>query len=227
MVSIGIAICCYHGHLPQLKNLLDSIEQQTRKPDDVVISCSSTLLEDVPYKRDMYSFPFRMMIHPERKNAAQNRNYAASQLMTDIICFFDADDVMHPQRLDVIATCFEMDPAVVIFLHNTELRFSDDLAAFMDFPRFSTAEIHRNQLGQCPWGSTILYPPLEGHIANGHASVRRFVYQDMPYLEDEPSQGREDTKFTTQIILHYPLQTAYCMNILSRYSPSGTGGYRS
>ena len=219
MVTIGVAICCYHGHLSKLGRLFDSIEHQTRRPDEVVVSCSSTTLEDVVYRRDMYTVPFRILIHGERRNAAQNRNYASAQLSTDVVTFFDADDIMHPQRLAVIADAFEAHPTLQILLHNTEFGIS------LEFPRFTNVYLYMNQLGQCPWGSTTLKVPLnEAHIANGHVSVRRRVLTEITYPEGVGFRGREDTVFTTEIIRRWPLGTAYCLNILSRYEPSGTLG---
>ena len=220
VLTIGVAICCYKGHLPHLKRLFDSIEQQIRKPDHVVISCSSTTIEDIVYRRSMYSFPFTFLIHSEKKNAAQNRNIASEHLTTDIISFFDADDIMHPQRLSVIYDCFEQHDTQIL-LHSTELGTS------MDFTMYRNIYLYLNQLDRCEWGSTILrYPIIEYPIANGHASVRRGVLSHTRFEESEEFQGREDTKFTTDIIMHYPYQTAYCQNILSRYDPSGTGGFR-
>jgi glycosyltransferase involved in cell wall biosynthesis len=220
MVTVGVAICCYNGHLPKLKRLFDSIERQTRQPDDVVVSCSSTTLQEVTYRRDMYTFPFRILIHAERKSAAENRNYAAGQLQTDVVSFFDADDIMHPQRLAIIADAFDAHPSLCLFLHNTEFGTS------MEFPRYPTVYLYMNQLGQCEWGSTVLKVPLnEAHIANGHVSVRRRVIQEgIAYPEGAHFRGREDTVFTTEIIRRWPNQTAYCRNVLSRYEPSGTGG---
>ena len=219
MVTVGVAICCYNGHLPHLQHLFDSIERQTRRPDEVVVSCSSTRLDEVTYRRDMYTFPFRILIHAERRNAAQNRNYAASQLTTDVVTFFDADDIMHPQRLAVIADTFEAHPTLQLFLHNTEFGTS------LEFPRFTNVYLYLNQLGQCPWGSTTLKVPLnEAHIANGHVTVRKSVLAEVTYPEGGDFRGREDTVFTTEIIRKWPWGTAYCLNVLSKYFPSGTHG---
>ena len=221
VLTIGVAICCYKGHLPHLKRLFDSIERQTRKPDQVVISCSSTALEDVVYRRSMYSFPFTFVIHKGKKNAAQNRNTAAELLNTDIVSFFDADDIMHPQRLSVIVDCFEQQDTQIV-LHNIELGTS------IDFTMFRNMYVYLNQLDRCEWGSTILrYPAVEYPIANGHVSVRRTVLFHTRFEESAEFQGREDTKFSTDVITRHPFQTAYCQNVLSRYDPSGTGGFRT
>ena len=217
-MRIGIAICCYQGHIPHLKRLLDSIQAQTRLPDQVIISCSSSSPEDIPYRAQDYSFPFQILTCEERKNAAQNRNRAARQLNTDVICFFDADDIMHPQRLAIIHRCFT-EHDVVILLHSIEI---DPHAQFLEYghPAFLL-----NSLSRCPWGSTIInHPMYQSHIANGHVSVLSEVFPTITYQESTEVQGREDTLFSTDVIAAYPMRTAYCNYKLSQYFPSRTGG---
>ena len=99
-MRIGVAIPCYIGHIEQLQVLLDSIAAQTRLPDKVVVSCSSTT--EMPPEFSKYEFDLQIICDPMRKNTAQNRNIAAQLLDTDVITFFDADDVMHPQRIEFV-----------------------------------------------------------------------------------------------------------------------------
>jgi glycosyltransferase involved in cell wall biosynthesis len=217
MPTIGIAICCYKGHIPQLKTLLDSIQTQVVLPDDVVVSCSSSTPEDIPYKAEDYRFPLRFITHTERLNAAQNRNCAASHLTTDLISFFDADDVMHPQRLQFIQQCFTMYPDTNIFLHNCIENMTDPFEAFNSY------YIMVNALYRCPWGSTRVQADLPDAVPhNAHSTVRREVMQTLRFNEHPYFEGREDTLFCTAVISKYPYRTAYCHNRLSRYIPSRT-----
>jgi glycosyltransferase involved in cell wall biosynthesis len=217
--TIGVAICAYKGHISHLERLLDSIENQTRKPDHVVVSCSSCTIDDIPYVTDHYTFSLSIYTHSEKRNAAQNRNFAASILKTDIITFFDADDSMHPQRLEIIYNCFS-NHDVVIFLHGTVSQ-EDYL-----FTHYDSYEYILNKLARCNWGSTILtfYLP-NASIANGHVTISREVFESIKFNETHEYLAREDTKFCTDVIVSYPNKTAYCNKILSRYYPSRTGGY--
>ena len=115
MPTIGVAVPCYHGHVNILKNLLDSIEKQTRKPDMVVVSCSG--VNDTPYYQEQYSFPLKIIANPNKMNTATNRNIAAKMLDTDIISYIDADDQMHFQRLEIIEKAF-VENDIDLFLHN-------------------------------------------------------------------------------------------------------------
>jgi len=220
-MRIGVAICCYHGHIRKLQRLFDSMEAQSRRPDQVVVSCSSSLPEDIPYHPWVYSYPLTILPVAEHRNAAENRNYAASQLNTDVICFFDADDIMHPQRIEVVHECFVNHP-IKIFLHNTAI-VENVWELNKPFEKYESYYYLKYALAKCEWGSTVLTEKLpDTQIANGHASVRREIWEQLPFKEEEEYKGKEDTVFCTDIIDLYPLETMYCHNILSRYFPSRT-----
>lgn len=222
-ITIGVAIPCYQGHLSALGNLLESIELQSRKPDMVIVSCSSTISFLNPYSSNKYSFPLHIVFHSEKKNAAENRNIAASYLTTDIITFIDADDIMHPQRLAVIETCFTRYSHIAILMHNCKMEPTEPFEHYDNLDTF-----HFNRLFRCPNGSTqhIDYLYFNGILHNGQPSVPREVFDILPFDESPASHGKEDTVFCTRIITMFPQQTAYCPYQLSGYVPSGTGGHQ-
>ena len=116
-MKIGIAIPCYSGHINKLFDLLESIENQSRIPDKVVVSCSSTNTDTNPIFKK-YTFPLEFIATEEKKNAAENRNIACSNLKDmDYVSFFDADDIMVPQRIEFIEKVIEKEIPDII-LHN-------------------------------------------------------------------------------------------------------------
>ena len=216
MQTLGVAICSYRRHIPHLAKLLASIQAQSRQPDEVVVSCSSSMPEDFPFCESDFSFALRVLVHSEKKNAAQNRNAAAACLSTDLVTFFDADDVMHPQRLDFIARAFEVHD-IEILMHNFH---SDNCSDFVEYDRCT---IFRNVLFKCPWGSTQISGSIDdAHVHNAHATVRRKVLEEIRFREEASYHAKEDTVFCTDVIVRYPDRTAYCHDKLSRYSPGGS-----
>jgi hypothetical protein len=218
-LTIGIAIPCYKGHLDVLTNLLQSIEEQTRKPDHVVVSCSSAVATDIPISLKNYSFPLDIQCHSEKKNPAQNRNCAIKHLSTDIVTFIDADDIMHPQRLEIIEYCFRENP-VSILLHSFEL---DPTLPFQRYnPPYS---FDFNHLIVCPFGSTLHLDQTPFnilHIHNAQSSVLKHVVDHISFDESPQYVGKEDTLFTTDVIRMVSSKTAYCHYKLSKYVPSRT-----
>lgn len=226
--TIGLAICAYKGHISYLKRLFASIEAQTRKPDMVVVSCSSTEPHEIPYSPESYSFPLSIYTHSEKKNCAQNRNYAASMLTTDVVSFMDADDIMHPQRIEIILDSFTKYD-ICIFMHSYKFcsgaSFEDQQAIL--FSPLSTYHFVLNRLYRCPWGSTQVCHEVygkSGDIQNGHVSVLRSILKEIPFRESVEYHARDDTVFAIDVITKYPNQTCYCSEQLSAYFPSHTYG---
>jgi glycosyltransferase involved in cell wall biosynthesis len=214
MPTLGLAIPCYHGHIPILKALLDNIEQQTRKPDMVVVSCSG--VAGVPYRQEDYSYSLKFITTEAKQSSATNRNIAAANIETDIICFFDADDLMHPQRLEIIEKAFSEND-IVMFLHN----FIDGLDKERPVYDITNVEFDINQFGVQAHGYAArhLTNPNTG-IHNGHCSILRTV--DVKYNESPSCYAKEDSVFTADIIRKYPNNTGYCPLPLSYYKSSGT-----
>jgi len=211
-MKIGIAIPCFIKHIERCYELLDSINQQTRLPDQVVVSCSSSTPEN--FVQEKYRFPLLVIITEERKNAAQNRNIAASQLETDIITFFDADDRMHPQRLEVIEKAFQQTADIV--LHS----FFLDKECEQEFPLITTPQILKNVLSKCASGC-IKYDYVQ-RIHHGQVSVTQSVFKAVQFPEELTYETREDCVFCTRVFSLPNIQTCYIAHPLSKYSASNT-----
>jgi glycosyltransferase involved in cell wall biosynthesis len=222
MPTLGVAIPCYHGHISILKNLLDSIQKQTRKPDMVVISCSGATDSDIPYTQEQYSFSLRIITNPNKLNAAQNRNIAATalyRLNTDIISFVDADDQIHFQRLEIIEKAF-IENNIVLLLHNFIIGYD------MNDTQYDKIVFDINKIGiQADGNGTVHITKPSSNIANGHCTIDKNVLKTIKWREGPEYHGREDSIFTSDIIKTFPNRNAYCPHILSKYIPSCTGSY--
>ena len=215
-MKIGVSIPCYYGHISHLTKLLDSIENQTRQPDKVVVSCSST---KELFETKQYSFPLEIIITEEHKNAAQNRNIATSQLNDmDYITFMDADDVMHPQRIEILLKAFQETECDII-LHNF----------FMDGSEFNyieTIDMRINELTQCYSGCIrhvdFYKYQLNMMIHHSQSSIKKYIFDIVKYPEEREFVRKEDCVFC-HIVFSIPnIKNVYISNQLSLYKPSGT-----
>ena len=205
---IGVAIPCYNKHIPKLLECLASIESQTRKPDLVAISCSSTQPDEFPILPH-YSFGVVVSTFSERRNASQNRNSAAKCLDTEIISFFDADDLMHPQRIEALDSTFNEPCDIVLHSFFT----ADEIN--IQFPKYDIIRADRNTLKQSRSGCIILDYP--GHIHHGHVTVRREIFEAYPFREEKEYETREDCVFCYTICGIPGVRTAYLGYPLSKY----------
>jgi glycosyltransferase involved in cell wall biosynthesis len=217
MPSVGVAIPCYKFHIPSLKRCLDSIEAQTVKPQEVVVACSSCKTNDIPFSTYNYSFTLRVLPRPERRNAAENRNYAASFLTTDIVSFFDADDEMHPQRLEAVALAFQQHPGLDIALHS----FLEGEENKNPFETYTSFDFKPQTLKKSPSGCAIYTPNWNARIHHSQVSVSRFVLGRIQFKEDPGNERREDAIFCGDVLAMENCQNVYIATPLSKYYIEG------
>lgn len=219
-MSLAVCIPCYKYHLPHLKRCLDSIEDQTVKPDAVFVSCSSSTENDIAefYRNnDDYSFPYRIIQHESRKNAAENRNIAAKHVSQDYITFFDADDVMHPQRIEILKTGLSMHPKTHIFLHSYYTKEECNLM----FPQYNNVVFEENRLARAPSGCAVHTVKWNSRIHHSQVTVKRAIWEQVKFREDTPYERREDAVFCGDVLALPGIQSLYCPDALSKYYEEG------
>ena len=214
-MKIGVAIPCYYGHIPHLMHLLDSIENQTCKPEKVVVSCSST---KELFEIKQYSFPLEIIITEEDKNAAQNRNIAANHLNNmDYITFMDADDIMHPQRIQILLKVFQETDCDII-LHNFLMDNSE-------FNSIENIDYRTNQLIQCYSGCIRhidFYKYQTQLIHHSQSSIKKYIFDIVKYPEEKEFARKEDCVFCYRVFSISNVKNIYISNPLSIYKPSNT-----
>ena len=215
-MKIGVAIPCFDKHLTYLFLLLDSIEAQTVMPDKVCVSCSSTAT--FPSSRK-YSFPLEIVLTNEKRNAAQNRNIAMDRLREmDYISFMDADDIMHPQRIEVLRNVFEEQNCQMI-LHNYQNGTNTEFRPVEDI------EVRVNTMKPTVSGGTTHiehHKFLQQHIHHSQVSVQRSILDLVRFPEEPEFHRREDSAFCNRVIKLPNVNHVYIVNALSYYAPSGT-----
>lgn len=104
--KLSVIIPCYYKHASKLFSLLRMYEAQTRLPDEVVISLSDAgrvdpnVLEQL--RQELWAFPVTIVLANGSQAPGINRNIACKHAIGDIFMCQDADDIPHPQRVEVI-----------------------------------------------------------------------------------------------------------------------------
>lgn len=220
--TIGIVIPCYKPHIGLLGRLLWSINNQTRKPDIVVVSCSSSEESDIIYKDTDYNFSLKIFTHKEKMNVAQNRNFGARQLNTDIITFFDADDIMHPQRIEIIHKCYLLYPNTRLFLHSLHLSPTN-----LNFPKYdiNCISFECDPFFICNYGAVNYKYDNKTAIMNSHSAIPKKMFDELQFIESKEGYGKEDTLYNVYIINKYWNDVFFCNCELTWYFPSSTHGH--
>jgi hypothetical protein len=229
-MKIGIAIPAYNGHIEPLFNLLDSIQKQTMVPDKVVVSCSSTKNSDFDNyfeKIINYTFDLEIITSEDKKCAAENRNIAASKLKdVDYISFIDADDIMHPQRTEILLKTFQENDTDII-LHNYfnyENREHNEDNENDFIKNIETCIVRTNSLKQCYSGCIAhkIYYNSNDKIHHGHVSIKHDIFNKIQFPEEPEFYRKEDCVFCYRVFSLPNIKDAYIADELSYYKPSNT-----
>jgi len=204
--SLGAVIPCHKPYIPYLRECLDSIEGQTIKPSAVVVVCSSSKDEDIPESYKTYSFPLRFITREDERNQAQNRNQGASVIGTDFITFFDADDVMHPQRIELIQR----------YISNSDILLHGYKIDEKVFPVIHSPVVYTNELMKAPTGCAIFKPNWNAPIHHSQVTVRATIMNRVKFREEPEIKRREDSLFCGDI-LGLGVQNTYIAESLSWY----------
>ena len=211
--TISVVVSCYKKHLMKLMRLLDSIAQQTVHPLEVIVSSSSCEPSDVPVLAH-YPFPITLILHRERKNAAQNRNIAIKLARADIVSFFDADDIMLPRRLEAIREAFVQGARFVV--HN----FTQNLEA-TDAETGGEIVIEHRVLQRAPSLCIVHTRDFRIPLHHSQSSVARDILRTIQFHEEVAYERREDAVFCGDVVVS-GCPTAYIANKLAIYDMNGS-----
>lgn len=161
VIPITLVVPCESEDWDKLPEFLESVANQTRRPYETILILSTTDVSthtqlwypETNSKEGIVAMPMsvdsipRLQMHTRSGlfYAGQNRMFGSSHSHSSckFITFFDCDDYMHPQRLEVLFDTFEENPQVDAILHSaTEVHdakwpylkstyLSEDLSPYM------------------------------------------------------------------------------------------------
>jgi hypothetical protein len=135
----------------------------------------------------------------------------------------DADDLMHPQRLEIITKVFE-DTDCDIVLHNFQEKEENTFESITDV----STKIDGLQIHSC---GCIIHKDNQfdeiNKIHHSQSSVKKEVLYQVRYREDKEYNRKEDSIFCADVFyLEYVnnvhIKNVYLSNKLSYYRPSNS-----
>jgi glycosyltransferase involved in cell wall biosynthesis len=230
--KIAVCIPCAPKDRGYLKYCLLSVQAQTRPPDIIVVALS--IIAD-PSKLVMdlsgVTIPIEYVYSPKTLFAGANRNLAATRainLGATLLSFFDADDIMHPNRLEYIERVFDEHPEITGLVHHFMVGPKGDMAVYNgtkpipwepilgDFMKNPYCVNIYNRLNIIKFQNCFAKKIRRGYGmgANGHITVLAEFWKANPYLE-EIGKG-EDNHFSASILVAKQF-LAYTCDTLSCY----------
>lgn len=149
-LNISIVIPCYRPHIPNLKTIFSNICDQTRLPIEVILSISEISLFEQTEIYDNYinlfqdkKIIFKIISTHLQRNPGINRNHGAEIASGDYIMFVDADDVIHPRKIEITHHYIQLYQPNIL-LHKLLLKYPND--KFMNYPiNIQNIKIYHNQ----------------------------------------------------------------------------------
>lgn len=109
---------------------LDSVFQQTRLPDEVIVvdDCSTDATRDVAAR-----FPVRILSTTANSGHAAARNVGIAAATGDVIAWLDADDYFEPRHLEIVCGLLDRYPEASIAFSGVRL-FGERSGGWTGFP---------------------------------------------------------------------------------------------
>jgi hypothetical protein len=194
-VKTSLIIPCSYHHAHHLYALLKSYEQQTVMPDEVIISLSEcykvepAVIESI--ESEVWHFPVKILKSDHIQYAGENRNIACTHAQGDIFILQDADDIPHPQRIEIIKYFFEnyeVDHLMHQFFYNHRPKAK---ISFTKIHNFSSLEI--------AWPHC--FAERKGaYFTNGNSAISKRVFHKIQWSNKQRGQ---DTEFNKKVYEHY------------------------
>jgi len=198
-LKTSVIIPCHYSHFFLLYDVLESYQNQTVYPDEVVISLSE--VNKIPNQaiQDLQNrdYPFQVTILTTNKKnyAGVNRNIACSKAQGEILTLQDADDLAHPQRVEILKYLFENFDLDVI---THEIFFDSN-----EIPMFTLDELSGVRTYDCDSFFEIAWP-----IGSCITCFKNSVFKQVQWTNKKTG---EDVEFLTTVIKrsfqHFYLKT--------------------
>lgn len=105
-MKISVVIPCIPKHIYLLKNILQSLLENTVKPYEVIIYMNlfNKLKEQIKEIENIFSKVLNLVIinNKGKKYAGPSRQKGSEKVSGDIIVYLDADDLVHPQLIEIV-----------------------------------------------------------------------------------------------------------------------------
>lgn len=231
-LSIAVCIPCAPKDIKYLKYCLASVQAQTRPADAVIVSISSTPdPSKVSIDLSGITIPVDIIYSATNKYAGANRNIAAKRAVengADILSFFDADDIMHPRRLERIEDIFLKHPENTAVVHSCIQNPRGDINVYNGTTQIPWNPITNDYIPNAfVWqgkegGYFLAFQmcfrkkdiPRHGSAHNGHVSVISSYWVNNPY--DEGMRLGQDSHFNG-VLLRSNNKIGYTGDCLSLY----------
>ena len=237
-MNISICIPCVDKHVPLLFKFLETIKYYTRKPDEIIISLSPKFdkidLNNIKntLEKNYLCYNLKCLVQNKQTNCADNLNKCFEIVTGDIIIISGADDIIHPQKLEIMEYLFNKYSETIMILHGfIQPRHRDYSMKIFDKYDINNLNIYNDLTLGCKArvpmpehriDSDSFYNKYSDVICksycNGAISFKRKILNNIKFKSIDYG---EDTVFCSNIFNEYGNAIIILEKLMS-YTPSGS-----
>ena len=152
--KFSVSMCVYGNDNPEwFRTAVDSILNQTRKPDEVVLVVDGPVPQvlDVVINHFEQNSIFKVIRLPENKGHGEARRVGLNNCSNELVALMDADDISAEDRFEKQLVLFESDPELTIVGGNiTEFVGTPDNIVEARVVKSDDASIKEDMKKRCP-----------------------------------------------------------------------------
>ncbi len=228
--TITVGIPCVPRDLGALEKCILSIEQQTLKPKEIVVSLSSYKGKELTALNAITTIPLKLIITESPKTAGANRNIVAVNATSEYISFIDADDLMHRDRIRIIHQRLKQTNPSALWhgykkhfisrylkrrIHSNSTYQKNATIKQIYLNQFKSTEAILNKKGSAP---KHLKTKKHHWVCFGHPTIRRQTLLQTP-MNESLSVG-EDVEYMYRLLWLVGANIIFEQSPLSFYFPS-------
>jgi glycosyltransferase involved in cell wall biosynthesis len=194
-VSVCIPAILKDYESGDLERLLASIHGQTKPATEIIVILSGVSVEQCGTIQTNI-ITTTIQCHSVFQRQALSRNECAKLAKGDIISFIDADDLMTPNKLQIMIELQELYQPKLIVHGWTTLENDTTNLSWQEYPI-----MHGKQLYQLAQRTRAEHVHLHDSLMHSMATISKHV--PVQYREEEQYFRSEDSWFVRDIIQHY------------------------
>eukprot|EP00918_Siedleckia_nematoides_P081580 GHVU01178876.1.p1 GENE.GHVU01178876.1~~GHVU01178876.1.p1 ORF type:complete len:332 (+),score=16.87 GHVU01178876.1:146-1141(+) len=158
--TLSTVVICSSEDFKYLPRMFDSVRRQTVQADQTLFVLSldgseEALQKVLPLFREHPEY--ELEVRKGTYYAGQNRDHGFTVARGAIVTFFDCDDLMHPQRNEVIIKMFKLHPDLNSMVHGIIVTKNLDGKEDQIYRKFRSIDMTNKALFEKPWDYGVVY----------------------------------------------------------------------
>ena len=205
--TITVVVPCYPPHQKYIPRILEQLNTQSQKPDEIIVALSEVTVEETLSKLKEWSqltdLSIQVVGQPIKALAAVNRNFGALHVTTDYILFLDADDQYHIRLIETLKKYIETLKPDAILYHLSETELTDEIESHKFY---SSEELFKNAFPDGEFNELSeeynMRPQLElsNYVHHGHICVKYESWLESP---QQDLITREDSVWVRKLLWNW------------------------